>query len=169
MKKIIKILVFIICLALIAGIVYFLVTKPEIESSKNNEQNAEQDIVADLVGKIEGSVGVDFISKGETSFDWIIDVSEIGIDRKTISGVLYQIDDTTMAKYFAIEKFFVKNYEENINTGADGVSGGQRGFIVDSSVCLLSFRHNQLLQHENAPTEVVGDSRTVKIECGELN
>jgi hypothetical protein len=169
MKKIIKVVVFIICLALVFGIVYFLSEKLGLNSDLKAGPNSESGEIVNLITEIEEASGVVLSLRGDTSFDWIIDFNDSGVNKKVVSGSLYQIDDTTMAKYMTIEQFLIKNYKENINIAADGVAGGQRGFIVGSEVCLLSFKHNQLKKNVDAPTEVIGDSRMVKLECGSLN
>lgn len=126
------------------------------------------DQVVDLVKKIKEISNIELASKGETTFNWIVSDKTTWAE-KSILGVFYQIDDIKRADYDKIEKFFNDNYEIDINNVADGVVGGLRGYRVDYMACVLNFKHNQLKQNENAPTEIVGDSMTVKLECGYFN
>ena len=126
------------------------------------------DQVADLVGKIKQASNISLAAKGETNFEWGISNGKTWT-KQTIPGVLYQIDDIKRADYEKIEKFFKDNYQLDINNVADGVIGGLRGYRVDYMVCTLNFKHNQTKNNDNAPMEIIGDSMTVKLECGYFN
>ena len=126
------------------------------------------DAVAGLVDKINTASGIELLFKGETSFSWILPSGNAN-NAKTISGNIYQVNDIKFADYTKIDNFLSQNYKVDIYNEADGVSGGQRGYQVDYMACLLNFRHNHLKETPNAPTEVVGDSLTVKLECGYFN
>lgn len=126
------------------------------------------DQVVDLVKKIKEASNVELILKGETTFNWIVSDKTTWAE-KSIPGVLYQVDDIKRTDYDKIEKFFKDNYELDINNVADGVVGGLRGYHVDYMACVLNFKHNLLEENENAPTEIIGDSMTVKLECGYFN
>lgn len=126
------------------------------------------DQVVDLVDGVIQASSIGLLAKGETSFNWIVSDGTTWAD-KTIFGVLYQVDDIKRTDYDKIEKFFNDNYKIDINNVADGVTGGLRGYRVNYMACILNFRHNQLKENENAPTEIVGDSLNVKLECGYFN
>jgi len=53
---------------------------------------------------------------------------------------------------------------DNYNV-ADGVMGGLRGYRTNEGLCALEFRHNEIKQYPNAPSEPVGDSLTVTLAC----
>jgi hypothetical protein len=192
MKKIFTIIVVVI---VIAGTGYFAFYRPQ--SSNNNLVGGDKDEhgcigsagyswceakqkclrvfeefcadqVVDLVDEIKQATGITLAAKGEMNFEWGISDGKIWT-KQTIPGVLYQIDDIKRADYEKIEKFFKDNYQLDINNVADGVVGGLRGYYVDYMACTLNFRHNLLEENENAPTEVIGDSLNVKLECGYFN
>ncbi|HUT96213.1 MAG TPA: hypothetical protein VMW82_01425 [Candidatus Paceibacterota bacterium] len=191
-----KILTFIIVIVVIAGMGYFAFYRPQ--PSNNNQpiggdrdehdcigsagyswcetkqkclrvfEEFCSDQVADLVDVVRQVSGINLAVKGETNFDWIVFDGTTRAD-KSISGILYQVDDIKRADYDKIEKFFNDNYKIDINNIADGVAGGLRGYSINYMACILNFRHNQLKENENAPTEIVGDSLNVKLECGYFN
>jgi hypothetical protein len=201
MKKIVIIIV-IVCVVLIAGAVYFSLTKKtNPESNQGNDQVVGNDkdahgcissagyswceaknkclrvfeefcadAVKSLVDKIKESSGVELLPKGEVSFDWNVYDGKTMANKNITLGVLYQVDDIKSVDHNKIENFFTDNYKADIGNAADGgIAGGQRGFQIDYMACLLNFRHNQLKEVLNAPTEVVGDSLKVTLECGYFN
>lgn len=199
MKKI-NIIILIVCLILVAGAVYFSLTKKaSIESNDNSNQiiGGDKDEhgcigaagygwceatrkcfrpfeefcssdVKSLVDKIKQATNIGLLAKGEASFNWIIYDGK-NYTGKTISGVFYQIDNIKRADYSKIEKFLTDNYGMNISNVADGVVAGLRGYQVGYMACVLNFQNNHLKETPNAPTEVIGDSLNVKLECGYFN
>jgi len=117
---------------------------------------------------VQKNTGVTLAAKGESTFTWIVR-SGNDFSQKDIQGVLFQADDVKMADYNKIEKFMNDNYTSDINNMADGVQGGQRAYTSGYMACLLNFRHNLMQQFLDAPSVPVGDSLTVKLECGYFN
>jgi hypothetical protein len=199
MKKI-NIVILIVCLILVAGVVYFSLTKkdnPEANNGNDQIVGGDKDEhgcigsagydwceatqkcfrafeefcssdAKDLVEKIKQTTSIELLWKGETNFNWnVYDGENYG--SKTISGVLYQIDNIKRADYEKIEKYLTDTYGMDISNVADGVVGGLRGYVAGYMACALGFKHNQLKETPNGLTEIVGDSLTVKLECGYFN
>jgi hypothetical protein len=127
-----------------------------------------EDQLIDLVQKIKENSDAEFVLKGTTDINWNVSDGKT-YTSTTISGFLYQIDDIKRADYDKIEKFFTDNHTIDIANVADGVIGGLRGYIINYMACTLNFQHNQLKKNNNAPAEIIGDSMTVKLECGYYN
>jgi len=124
--------------------------------------------VKDLVEKINQATSIELLLKGETSFNWnVYDGKSYG--SKMIPGILYQVDDIKRVDYEKIEKYLTDTYGIDISNVADGVVGSLRGYNAGYMACALSLKHNQLKEIPGAPIEIIGDSLTVKLECGYFN
>ncbi|MDD2646951.1 MAG: hypothetical protein PHV78_03450 [Patescibacteria group bacterium] len=126
------------------------------------------DKMTEMLGGAEETSNIKFTLRGEENFNWLVKDENVWAT-ETLSGLVYQAQGVKMTDYNKIEKFIDDNYKVDNNNAADGVGAGQRGFIMDYSVCLLSFRAGQIKQIINAPSEPIMDDLNVTITCGYFN
>ncbi len=141
------------------------------ESSNECERPFEKMCVSDvdtLVAELNNASNINLTKKGESKFTWNLgDGNNFG-DTEIVS-VLYESSDVRMANYTALEKYIDDNYGLDINNIADGVRGGLRGFYDGYKACVFLFNHNKLEETKEGLMAPVGDSLTVKFECGFFN
>jgi len=126
------------------------------------------DQVDGLVEKIKNVSGVELLAGGQTTFNWIVHDETTNADKK-IKGLIYQAEGVKLVDYDKLEKFANENYEQDNYNLADGVVGGQRGYLLNYAVCALNFRHAKMKTNEEGLAEPAGNNIIIKLECGYFN
>jgi hypothetical protein len=122
----------------------------------------------DLVANIKENTGIEFVSSGATTFRW--NNAENGqFTGKDIEGVQYKVENIKQADYQKIEDFMKNNYEQNIGNQADGVVGGERGYVVGYMACVLDFTHTEMINTPGAPSVPANDILNATLSCGFFN
>jgi len=126
------------------------------------------DVIISLVTEANTSTGIKLIRVGASQFTWNVREGS-NFASEAIPGIFYKNSDVTFANYQKLERFMASKYQIDISNEADGVIGGLRGYTNNYIACQLSFKHNQMKNTPDAPSEPVGDSLTVELGCGYFN
>lgn len=126
------------------------------------------DGVLDLVSNINENTGENFEYAGEKIFIWNIS-QDNQFASTSINGVQYKIDGIKRADYQKIEDYMRANYEENLGNIADGVVGGERGYISGYMACTLNFIHTEMINTPGQPSVPANDILNVTLSCGFFN
>lgn len=126
------------------------------------------DAVAAIVADIKDNTGVELGAPEETEFNWIVGRDDTIADA-TIAGLMYSADSVKMADYDKVEKYLNDTFGLEKYNIADGVVGGLRGYYAGYMACQLNFRHKEMTQSPDSPSEPVGDSLKVTLACGFFN
>ena len=126
------------------------------------------DVVTSLIAELKTETNISLTKVGDSQLTWNVREGN-DFASEVIPGISYKNSDMTFVNYQKIEKFMRSKYQVDINNEADGVTGGLRGYTNSYVICQLSFRHNQMKNTPNAPSEPIGDSLTVELGCGYFN
>ena len=126
------------------------------------------DVITSLIAELKTETDISLTKVGDLQLTWNVREGN-NFASEAIPDISYKNSDVTFSNYQKIEKFMKSKYRVDINNEADGVTGGLRGYTDSYVACQLSFKHNQIKNTPNAPSEPVGDSLTVEFGCGYFN
>jgi hypothetical protein len=122
----------------------------------------------DLVKSIKDSTGIELVFIGDKTFKW--NTSEgTNFTTTDIAGVQYKVENIKQADYQKVENYIKNNYEQNIGNMADGVVGGERGYIVNYMACVLNFIHTEMINNPGTPSVPANDILNATLSCGFYN
>lgn len=122
----------------------------------------------DLVKSIKDSTGIELVLAGDKTFKWNTSEGQ-KFTTTDIVGVQYKLENIKQANYQKVENYMKNNYEQNIGNQADGVVGGERGYIVNYMACVLNFIHTEMINNPGTPSVPANDILNVTLSCGFYN
>jgi len=126
------------------------------------------DSILKLISEIESLTSITFLNPEETKMDWRVE-NENEIEKLELSGLKFELKDSSTEDYNKIAEYFRDNFESDIQNMASGIMGNLEGYVLNYNVCTVGYQFTESTKSSEGPIIPNTEKRDVTIQCGFFN